>query len=510
MRAAEITEDGPFIHQTSVIDSNVVEAPARSSAPTVRRLAWRARYVIGLVTLDFLIGLGAAVTALTLRFGVGSDGPNKQAYILVTCLLPFAWVVSLAANRAYELRRLFVGNDEYERVLRSGLGLTAALAIAAFSFDYRLARGYLIIAVPLATSAAICGRYVVRQRLHRQWGRGERLTRVILVGHEQAVLETTRRLSRERYHGLGVVGACLPATPNGAPGYHRATPGLPPVYGNFEKVAEAVSRAGADTVIVLSCPEIDGAAVRRLAWRLERDEIDLIVASSLIDVAGDRTTIRPVDGLPLLHVEHPRLKGARRAVKEIFDQVSALLLLILAAPVLFAIALCIRFAPGAGGPAIFMQERVGKGGKPFMIYKFRTMYVDAEARLADLRHLNDNDGTLFKMKADPRVTPVGKILRRLSLDELPQLLNVLKGDMSLVGPRPPLQREVAQYPEDMRRRLVVKPGLTGLWQVSGRSDLSWEESIRLDLSYVENWTLSMDLAILARTLIAVLRRSGAY
>jgi lipopolysaccharide/colanic/teichoic acid biosynthesis glycosyltransferase len=136
--------------------------------------------------------------------------------------------------------------------------------------------------------------------------------------------------------------------------------------------------------------------------------------------------------------------------------------------------------------------------------------VDAEARLEELRHLNDHDGGLFKMRVDPRVTPVGRILRRLSLDELPQLLNVLKGDMSLVGPRPPLQREVAEYPGDMRRRLVVKPGLTGLWQVSGRSDLSWEESIRLDLSYVENWTLSMDLAILARTLLAVLRRSGAY
>ena len=279
MRAAEIAEEGAFIHQTALIDSNVADAPSRSSAPTVRRLAWRTRYIIGLVTLDFLIGLGAAVAAFTLRFGVAEDGPNKQAYILVTCLLPFAWLVSLATNRAYEPRRLFVGNDEYERVLRSGLGLTAALAIAAFSFDYRLARGYLIIAVPLATLAGVCGRYVVRQRLHRQWGRGERLTRVILVGHEQAVLETTRRLRRERYHGLGVVGACLPATASSAPGYHRASPGLPPVYGNFEKVAQAVSRAEADTVIVLSCPEIDGAAVRRLAWQLERNEIDLIVAS---------------------------------------------------------------------------------------------------------------------------------------------------------------------------------------------------------------------------------------
>jgi lipopolysaccharide/colanic/teichoic acid biosynthesis glycosyltransferase len=185
-------------------------------------------------------------------------------------------------------------------------------------------------------------------------------------------------------------------------------------------------------------------------------------------------------------------------------------LLILGAPVLLAIALLIRLSPGAGGPAIFRQERVGKHGRTFVIYKFRTMYVHAEERLAELIDRNETDGKLFKMRDDPRVTGVGRWLRRLSLDELPQLLNVLKGDMSLIGPRPPLAREVAGYPSDMRRRLVVKPGLTGLWQVSGRSDLSWEESIRLDLSYVENWSLAMDLAILARTLSAVIRRSGAY
>jgi len=174
------------------------------------------------------------------------------------------------------------------------------------------------------------------------------------------------------------------------------------------------------------------------------------------------------------------------------------------------LALLVKFGPGGQGPVIFKQERVGKDGRPFVLYKFRTMVVNAEARLQELRNLNDSDGELFKMRDDPRITPVGRWLRRLSLDELPQLMNVLKGDMSLVGPRPPLAREVAGYPEDMRRRLVVKPGLTGLWQVSGRSDLSWDESIRLDLTYVENWSLVMDLAILARTVSAVVRSSGAY
>jgi exopolysaccharide biosynthesis polyprenyl glycosylphosphotransferase len=315
-----------------------------------------------------------------------------------------------------------------------------------------------------------------------------------------------RRLRRERHHGLGVIGACLP------PGHvsYGFTPGLPPVYGTFDGIASAVSRSDADTVVVLSCPEIDGAALRRLAWQLERDDIDLIVASTLVDVAGDRTTIRPVDGLPMLHVEHPRLKGSARVFKAAFDRVGALVLLTLSAPVLAAVAAAVMFAPGGRGPAVFRQERVGKDGRPFTLYKFRTMVVNAEQRLTDLRNLNDTDGELFKMRHDPRVTSVGRWLRRYSLDELPQLLNVLTGDMSLVGPRPPLSREVAGYPADMRRRLVVKPGLTGLWQVSGRSDLSWEESIRLDLTYVENWSLTMDLAILARTVSAVVRSSGAY
>ncbi|AGZ41486.1 undecaprenyl-phosphate galactose phosphotransferase [Actinoplanes friuliensis DSM 7358] len=450
--------------------------------------------------------LCAAVLALFLRFGTAGSEPYMRGYLLLTAILPVAWIACLAVNRAHEPRHLFVGTDEYARVFRSGLALTAGLAIVSFAFDLRLARGYVIIAMPLVIIVDLGARFVFRQMLHRSWARGEKLHRVILVGHERAVADMTRRLRREHHHGLGIIGACLP------PGQRRQgfSPGLPPIYGTFDGVAAAVTRSDADTVVVLSCPEIDGTALRQLAWQLERDDIDLIVASTLVDVAGDRTTIRPVDGLPMLHVEHPRLKGSARVVKTVFDWVGALVLLILATPLLLTIAAVVKFAPGGRGPAIFRQERVGKNGRPFMLFKFRTMQVNAEARLTELRNLNDNDGALFKMRKDPRVTPVGRWLRRFSLDEIPQLVNVLKGDMSLVGPRPPLAREVAGYPADMRRRLVVKPGLTGLWQVSGRSDLSWEESIRLDLTYVENWSLAMDLAILARTASAVVRSSGAY
>ncbi|MEU4424416.1 sugar transferase [Actinoplanes sp. NPDC024001] len=470
------------------------------------RAGWHGRYARNLYLIDLAVGLLAASAALVLRFGSSGPEPYLRDHLLLTLIFPIAWTACLAVNRAYEPRHLFVGTDEYARVFRSGLALTAGLAIVSFAFDLRLARGYILIAIPLLLLADLGARYAFRQRLHRSWARGERLHRVMLVGHERAVIDMTRRLRRERYHGLGVIGACLPPGMSQA----RLLPGLPPVYGTFDAIASAVARSDADTVVVLSCPEIDGPMLRRLGWQLERDEIDLIVASTLIDVAGDRTTIRPVDGLPMLHVEHPRLKGSARIVKTIFDRVGALVLLLLSAPVLAVVAALVMFGPGGRGPAIFRQERVGKDGRPFTLYKFRTMVVNAEARLQELRNLNDTDGELFKMRRDPRVTPVGQWLRRFSLDELPQLFNVLKGDMSLVGPRPPLAREVAGYPSDMLRRLVVKPGLTGLWQVSGRSDLSWEESIRLDLTYVENWSLAMDVAILARTVSAVVRSSGAY
>jgi exopolysaccharide biosynthesis polyprenyl glycosylphosphotransferase len=486
-------------------ERQVTEPRGQEVRAVATQPGWRDRYALGLVVIDVLVGLVAASSALLLRFGAGETKSFLINYRLFTFVFPLAWVAILAINRAYESRHLFVGTDEYVRVVRAGIGLTAILAFVSFAFDLRLARGYVIIAVPLATLVDVVGRYLYRQTLHRSWSRGQRLHRVILVGHALAVADMTQRLRNESHHGLGIIGACLPPGQSG-----RSEDSMPPIYGSFDSVAQAVRHSGADTVVVLSCPEIDGAALRRLAWQLESDEIDLIVASTLVDVAGDRTTIRPVDGLPMLHVEHPRLKGSTRLVKAAFDRLGAFVLLALMSPVLAVVALLVMFGPGGRGPAIFRQERVGKDGRPFVLYKFRTMVVNAEAKLAELRNLNDTDGELFKMRKDPRVTPVGRWLRRYSLDELPQLVNVLKGDMSLVGPRPPLALEVAGYPADMRRRLVVKPGLTGLWQVSGRSDLSWDESIRLDLTYVENWSLAMDLAILARTVSAVMRSSGAY
>ena len=464
-----------------------------------RRQRWERQYVRALVLCDLLAGIAAGVVTFGLRFGDEVTTYNRS-YLWLSGLLPLALLAVLVVSRAYERRFLFVGTDEYQRVFRGGVGLIAGVAVVSYALDLDLARSYVLAALPTAMVSAVVLRFALRKRLHFARARGERLRRVIVVGHELSVIGITRQLRRERYHGLEVVGACLP------PG-HDGVIDLP-VFGTFDDVATAVDAADADTVVVLSCPELDGAALRRLAWRLERDEVDLVVASALIDVAGARTTIRPFDGLPMLHVEHPRLHGGARVVKDLVDRIGALALLILFGPLLLVVALCVRVT--SRGPVLFRQVRVGRDGSEFRIFKFRSMYVDAEARLAELRHLNEHDGVLFKMRDDPRVTPAGWWLRRLSLDELPQLLNVIAGQMSLVGPRPPLPAEVAVYADDVRRRLAVKPGMTGLWQVSGRSDLSWEETVRLDLRYVENWSLSLDLVILLRTMTAVVRSSGAY
>jgi exopolysaccharide biosynthesis polyprenyl glycosylphosphotransferase len=490
---------------TSATAGPTTATPAAARPATATTGGWERRYVFGLVAVDAVVGLVAALAASLIRFSEAPTTMGDPRYALLTVLLPAVWVVAMAVHRGYDTRVLFSGNEEYQRVLRAGLSLTAAVAVGSYALQAEIARGYVLVAIPAAVILGVGARYLQRHRLSRAWAAGRCLRRVLVVGHERSVAALTRQMRHERYHGMDVVAACVPG-----PGAGGAGIAAVPIHGTFDDVASVVQATRVDAVVVLACPELDGPALRRLAWRLERLDIDLIVASALLDVGGERTTLRPVDGLPMLHVEHPRLTGARRVVKQVVDRVGAALLLAVLSPLLLLTSAMVRWDRRAPGPAFFRQTRVGQGGAEFHIWKFRTMHTDAERRLGRLRHLNQHDGVLFKLRDDPRVTPVGRWLRRFSLDELPQLLNVLSGEMSLVGPRPPLPDEVARYPADMRRRLVVKPGLTGLWQVSGRSDLSWEESMRLDLRYVENWSLSLDLVIMLRTLHAVLKRTGAY
>jgi exopolysaccharide biosynthesis polyprenyl glycosylphosphotransferase len=463
--------------------------------------AWTGRYLRGVAAADCLCALTAGVLALLVRFAAQPHLP--PAYLALTLALPVIWVLTLALAGAYNVRFIGVGSDEFRRILNAAVSLTATVAIIAYATKMQVARGYVVIALPTVAVADLAAHYWMRKRLHRLRGMRLCMHKVVAVGHREAVDSLITELRRDHYHGLDIVAVCLPDGRLTA----RDVEGVG-VYGNLDDVAFAVRQSGADTVAVLGCPEMDALRLRRLAWELEKTDTDLCVAPALMDVAGPRTTIRPVAGLPLLHVDHPELAGAKQVLKAVFDKVAAAAALLVLAPLFAAIVLTIRFREG--GPVLFRQTRVGKNGHKFTVFKFRTMVVDAEQQKAQLAEHNEHNGVLFKIRSDPRITPTGAWLRRHSLDELPQLFNILFGDMSLVGPRPPLPEEAAKYGDYVRRRLAVKPGLTGLWQVNGRSDLSWEESVRLDLRYVENWSFALDLQILWKTWSAVARGSGAY
>jgi exopolysaccharide biosynthesis polyprenyl glycosylphosphotransferase len=487
----------------SVLDRSVRFVDEVSGAGVARRRSWEHRYARLLVGYDAVVGVVAAMSAYLLRF---SDGSLSWAYgyALATFAAPLLWVGAIGLSGGYEARVLGLGSEEFQRIFRAFVGLTATIGFVSYALKADIARGYVVWALPLALVLSFFGHYGFRKRIHHGRSRGRYTYRVIAVGGEESVADLTAQLRQERHCGMQVVGACL----SSGDGARLVGLGVP-VLGGLEDVADAVRISGADTVAVAAGASVSPARLRRLSWELEGTDTDLVVAPGLMEVAGPRLHIRPMTGLPLLHVEEPEFAGARRVVKAVVDRSVATLAFTLFLPLFVVLWLAVRLT--SPGPAIFKQVRTGQDGKEFTLLKFRSMYVDAEQRRAELEHRNERaDGLLFKIRDDPRVTPVGRFLRRYSLDELPQLVNVLKGDMSLVGPRPPLAREVAGYPADMRRRLVVKPGLTGLWQVSGRSDLSWDESIRLDLTYVENWSLAMDLAILARTLSAVVRSAGAY
>jgi exopolysaccharide biosynthesis polyprenyl glycosylphosphotransferase len=456
------------------------------------------------LTIDVAVAALAAVAAQLFRFGTAADR-SSSLYWWGVLVLPALWVLGVATSRAYESRFLASSAEEYRRVINAAVGLTALIGLTSYLSKTPFARGYVVLALPTCTFFAVLGRYFARHHLRRARARGRFLQDVVVVGHEWPILDLVAELRRNPDSGLRVVGACVP----GGRGSRQMAQAGVPVVGDINQVVESVMRLRADVLAVTTCVEFGGPELRKVCWALENTDVDVVVAPALIEVAGPRLHIRPVSRLPLLHVEKPEFTGSRRIVKGAFDRMVALAALTLLSPILIAIAIAIRL--NSHGPALFRQTRIGVRGVPFTIYKFRSMYRDAEVRKQELESFNDNaDGLLFKMRVDPRVTGVGRFLRRYSLDELPQLINVLKGEMSLVGPRPPLPNEVEQYADDVRRRLLVRPGVTGLWQVSGRSDLSWEDSVRLDLRYVENWSLVWDFEILWKTVYAVFRGSGAY
>ncbi|MDP9433287.1 MAG: sugar transferase [Actinomycetota bacterium] len=478
----------------------VLEPSRLRALPATTTVArWQRRYVQSVLLLDLLIAALAAAVAPTVQ--IGGAGYPPTTYLVGSLLFPVLWVLFAAASRAYEERFLGSGSEEYRRVFNAAVRYGALVASVGFGFAAPIPRSYILIAFPLATVGTLCGRYLARQTLKAARRKGRCQHRVLLVGTERSISELVRQVRRDVDSGFTVVGACLDRSSG------RDIDGVP-VVGTSATIVDALVATHADTVAVTAWSILSQHQMRRLAWQLEGSAVDVLVAPAITDIAGPRIHIRPVAGLPLLHVEQPEFTGSRRLLKGGFDRLMALAVLLVISPAFVAIALAVRLT--SPGPAFFRQNRVGKHGLEFPMLKFRSMVVNAEQELAHLQEQNEGDGVLFKMRNDPRVTKVGAVLRRYSLDELPQLINVLLGQMSLVGPRPPLPSEVRQYGDDVSRRLLVKPGLTGLWQVSGRSDLSWDESVRLDLDYVENWSLALDLSIIWKTFSAVLARRGAY
>ncbi len=476
---------------------------APQPAPALGRVApasWVRTYALALAAFEALAAavVGAGVV-LTRPEGLP---PAPSLFWAAVALVP-AWPLLLWACGAHAERVFGTGSDEYRTVGRAGLILLAVAGFVSYAADLDLSRALVVVGVPALTVTTLVGRYAARCHLRLLRARGRCNKRVIVVGRGGAVMELADRVRRESYAGLDVVGLCV------TPADRTRVAGLVdvPVEG-LEDVVSMASRLGADTIAVTSASETAAQYLRQLSWRLEGSGVELLVAPGLIEVAGPRLHIRPFEGLPLLSVEQPRFEGWRRMVKGAVDRCAAGLALVVLSPVFLGIALAVRLT--SNGPALYRQERIGINGRAFTMLKFRSMVVDADQRLDDIRADNISDGLLFKMRNDPRVTPIGRWLRRLSLDELPQLINVLAGTMALVGPRPPLPGEVARYDASVSRRLLVKPGLTGLWQISGRSDLPWEEAVRLDLRYVENWSLALDFLILWKTARAVLRSSGAY
>jgi exopolysaccharide biosynthesis polyprenyl glycosylphosphotransferase len=442
----------------------------------------------------------ATLVALIVRYGFAWPLP----YVGVSLLVPLAWIGLVALQRGYESRFLGTGPEEYRRAGVASLALFTVIAVASFVLRRDVSRGYVLVAVPAVLVFSAVGRHLLRAWIARLRVAGHGLQRVLVVGRADAAVSVIDTFRQELQHGLVAVGACVPSAAGIAVSHVNGVP----VVGDPDQIIEAVDTLDADVVAVVSHPDLSGQSLRRLSWALEERAVDLVVSPGIIEVAGPRLSIRPVAGLSLLHLERPTLGGPRMLAKTVFDRVLAAFLLLLASPVLAVVALAILLE--SPGPVLFRQVRVGVAGRRFTMLKFRSMVGDAEDRRALLAPLNEGNEVLFKLRKDPRVTRVGSVLRRFSLDELPQLINVVRGDMSLVGPRPPLPEEVEGYDADAVRRLRVRPGMTGLWQVSGRSDLSWEESLRLDLRYVDNWSMALDLSILWRTWRAVLHGAGAY
>jgi exopolysaccharide biosynthesis polyprenyl glycosylphosphotransferase len=431
---------------------------------------------------------------------------NSIDYFPVSALIGGAWIGLLSVYRSRDKRVVGIGVDEFKRVFTATIMLLGLLAMTCAVFEISIARGYFALAIPAGGLGLIATRWSLRQWLANQRLRGHYLSKVVVLGSVGDVQYVINQLEKKSGPVYKVVGVALQGKDR--PASLVVNGQALPVVSDIYSVVDAVTATGADAVIVAGQVEGGSRYIQELGWQLEESSTELILATGLTNVAGPRIHSRPLEGLPLMHVELPRYAGGKHALKRLLDVVLSALALVALAPVFAVLAVLIRL--DSPGPVIFRQERIGRGGRTFMMLKFRSMVVTAEDDLAGLLGQNEGSGLLFKMRNDPRVTRTGQWLRRYSMDEFPQFWNVLLGHMSLVGPRPPLQREVDGYESHVHRRLYIKPGLTGMWQINGRSELNWQDSVRLDLYYVENWSIAGDIVILWRTAKQMFTPTGAY
>ena len=494
----------------TAVDTLLQTASAPTEAAPVPRPSWKRRYRQALILADVVVVVLALACAQMVKLGrpvTATDVASVYASGL-SVVVAIIWLSLLATYRTRSPRIIGVGFEEYRRVLSATLATVGVIAVALMILRPEYARGYLAVGLPLGFFGLVVGRQLCRYYLMRRRRRGDCMTSMLAVGDARAVRDLVKYLSREPSHGYSVIGVCLtgPSTKTSVevPGV-----GTLPVLGDENDIERAVAQTNADTVALTATEHLGPEGIRELSWDLHKLDADLVVSPGVVDIAGPRLTMQPVSGLPLIHVEKPQYSGAKQIQKRAFDIVLSMVVLSGALPVMIMAAIAIKLT--SKGPVFYRSERIGLDGEPFELIKFRTMVDGADGQIAPLRTLNESaGGVLFKMRNDPRVTKVGRFLRRYSIDELPQFFNVLRHDMSVVGPRPPLRCEVDTYSDQVRRRLLVLPGITGLWQVSGRSDLSWEDSVRLDLSYVENWSITNDFLIAAKTVRTVLAAKGAY
>ena len=406
------------------------------------------------------------------------------------------WIALLTLTGTYDQRFIGIGTEEVRRAIAATLYTFAVVAGLSYLIRADISRSYAFVSLPVGVLAVCISRVMWRRWLYRRRYEGQFLVRTILVGKSSSVETLAGRLTQDAFAGYEVAGF-VESEPSSSTDIE---PWL-------AVVDEALASTGATAVaIALSHGDVNDS-VRQLAWRLEGRGIDLLIAPGALDLAGPRLSVRPAAGLPLLHLDEAALSRPQRLAKRTLDLVGSILMLVALSPVLLACAIAVRTS--SAGPIIFRQMRIGRAGNTFTMLKFRSMRAGADAERAELRAQHNNDDPMFKLEQDPRITSAGRVLRRWSLDELPQLFNVLGGSMSLVGPRPHPLDDVDRYGIEAFRRLALKPGMTGLWQVEGRSELAWQEALQLDLYYVERWSLATDIVLLARTMRAVLQGHGA-